>query len=364
MFMRWLLLSLLIVNSAFAQPLDPPYEINPVVNDLNDKRLTSYNDIHKVIALQTPVKSQGSRGTCSIFSATALLESIFKREKSLELDLSEEWLEFIAMEGKTSEGSNAYTNYFLYSRKGMVLEKTWPYIGENWTSMFSTLAQDRCGHLEDDEETSCLLGHRSHKLLYVSEQELLNTASENYDPEFVTIRKSAKEFKQVHLDGFVGMGYPYLYSASQIKKLLDQKIPVIVGLRFFYGAWNHRLASGMGLGRNMEFFEKGVVGYPEPESLDYEVSTEEDNRAGHSIVIVGYDDNKVIQTKVKMKDGTEKEFSYRGVFYFKNSWGTQGFGSRFELDSKAYPGFGVITQKYALQHGSWFKLPVKYRVID
>ena len=49
--------------------------------------LPSKSDTEKLIQMQTPVKSQGSRGTCSIFSATALLESLlnvkYKRQLSL-----------------------------------------------------------------------------------------------------------------------------------------------------------------------------------------------------------------------------------------------------------------------------------------
>src|SRR5690348_13820728 len=58
-------------------------------------RLPHKNDVEKFLALQTAVKSQAKRGTCSIFSATAILEALMVQQGHFknDLDLSEEWLE-------------------------------------------------------------------------------------------------------------------------------------------------------------------------------------------------------------------------------------------------------------------------------
>jgi hypothetical protein len=74
---------------------------------------------------------------------------------------------------------------------------------------------------------------------------------------------------------------------------------------------------------------------------------------------VGYDDEKVTKTKMLMDDGSTKEFSYKGVYYFKNSWGIKGSGRDFTLNGVSYPGYGMITQKYAHEHGRFFHYPTK-----
>lgn len=48
-----------------------------------------------------------------------------------------------------------------------------------------------------------------------------------------------------------------------------------------------------------------------------------------------------------MKDGTTKQLTRTGVFYFKNSWSKQTFGKNFKLGKKTVPGFGMIVQDYA-----------------
>ena len=49
---------------------------------------------------------------------------------------------------------------------------------------------------------------------------------------------------------------------------------------------------------------------------------------------------------------------HQGVYYFKNSWGTQNFGSRMKIGDTVYPGYGRIVQKYAHEFGQFYKLPV------
>lgn len=78
------------------------------------------------------------------------------------------------------------------------------------------------------------------------------------------------------------------YSAeTEVKSLLDQGTPVTVDLNFYYGTWNHRLADSLGIPRNLDHWDKGVVGYPYAGSVDY-INTKQEP-AGHSVLIVGYD---------------------------------------------------------------------------
>jgi hypothetical protein len=53
----------------------------------------NYVDLRKNM---TPVKSQGQRNTCSVFSATAIMEYLFKINSKRELDLSEAYNYWVA----------------------------------------------------------------------------------------------------------------------------------------------------------------------------------------------------------------------------------------------------------------------------
>jgi hypothetical protein len=347
---------------AYEGYFDAPYSdlAHPIVDDQFNKSSSIRNDVESMIEMQTSIKSQGSRGTCSIFSATALLEAVLNREGLGKIDLSEEWLEFLVMIGRTSDGSNSYKNFRYLKRYGTVLESTWEYIGEDWTKTYNSLKEPRCGHLEGDKQTTCYLGHRDHALLRASTEELTTEGSQLYDPEFAKIKKAAYTNKHEVLNKFFNDNRISVYSTSELKEYLDKKIPLTMGIQVHYASWAHRLADNYGITRDTEQFSNGIVTYPEIGSLDREISSQSDKRAGHSVVIVGYDNDRVVTGKMKMTDGTIKEFSYKGVYYFKNSWGTFPFGSKFEIDGINYPGYGMITQKYAHEFGSFYVLPVNY----
>ena len=59
-----------------------------------------------------------------------------------------------------------------------------------------------------------------------------------------------------------------------------------------------------------------------------------------------------------MADGTTKKFTYKGVYYFKNSWGTSSFGRDFDIDGVNFPGYGMMVQKYAEEQGQFFQMPL------
>jgi hypothetical protein len=59
-----------------------------------------------------------------------------------------------------------------------------------------------------------------------------------------------------------------------------------------------------------------------------------------------------------MKDGTTKKFTYKGVYYFKNSWGTSSFGRDFTIDGEKFPGYGMMVAKYAEEQGQFFQMPL------
>ena len=77
----------------YAEEFDSPLTelIEPPIDDtqLIEKNLPSRSNIMEIINQQTPVKSQGRRGTCTMFTSIGVLEHIFIREgyyKPSEID--------------------------------------------------------------------------------------------------------------------------------------------------------------------------------------------------------------------------------------------------------------------------------------
>lgn len=84
-----------------------------------------------LVNIQSSVKSQGSRGACTYFAATGLVESLIKKATGQELDLSEEYLAWAA---KTKaklrvleEDSSVAVNLLTIQDFGYMLERDLPY---------------------------------------------------------------------------------------------------------------------------------------------------------------------------------------------------------------------------------------------
>ena len=352
--------------------LDLPYRglVHPRVNDQGpasgelgpfDEPVAARSDTEVLAARISPARAQGSRGTCSIFSATALLEahlSLRRGWKTSQADFSEEWLEYLAMQNQTGDGSSSLTNFSNLLRFGTVAEASWPYLGETWKDTSTGLARQRCGSLEGARLTSCLLGHRDPRLLRATDEELLARSSPLFDSEFARIRSEARSLQQKELPRRGGQALPtfMVYDTQTVKRLLRQGEPLTLDVDFYYGAWNHSKAPSFGLKRNLAHWAEGLVGYPSKGSLDARVSKA--NPAGHSVLIVGYDDELVVTVPTQMEDGTVKDFTFKGVYYFKNSWGRDNFGLRTRIGGQNFPGYGMITQDYAQQFGSFYRLPL------
>ena len=338
--------ALLLSSLAFAETdhafRDPRYThlIHPLVSKTTDKGIAK-NDVAAVIANQSSVKAQGARGTCSIFSSTAYLESLINNN----LNLSEEWLEYTALRLKGMEGSDAPTNFDAIRNYGMPNEQSYPYIAEDWTKVFNPLQETRCGHILDlKQKKSCLIVHNDPALLSLR---LVN------DREFSRAKEEAFLFRDQYLH-FENTGY-YRTSTNEIKRHLQKGSPIVLEMNFYLGAWNHREADDYGIGRNIDHWNKGIVFTAEPGSVDLVESNK--HMSGHSVLVVGYDDTVILTKTIKMTDGSLKTFSHKGVYYFKNSWGTDGFGKDFQIDGVNYPGYGMIVQKHANEQGAFFTLP-------
>lgn len=348
----------LLSTATFAQEdgafLDPKYPtmIHPK-KDGNITKLMPANDVKAVISSQTSVKSQAARGTCSIFSATAYIEGLLVKKGLFDntLDLSEEWLEYTSVRNSSDDGSSGWTNFAAIRDYGMPTEQTFPYIGEDWREAFNPLKDIRCGKLTGPAKTSCLIVHRDPTMLELTDAEIMTKYS---DQEFINARNEANYFKAKTIK--FKNSYFLINDVSEVKKMLQNETPVVLEVDFYYGAWNHRKADEYGIGINLDHWSKGIVTFPEQGSVDEVESL--NHPAGHSILVVGYDDNKIVERTIKMKDGTTKKFTYKGVYYFKNSWGTNSFGSNFQVDGESFPGYGMMVAKYAEEKGQFFKMPL------
>lgn len=350
-------------------PLDRAYpNIEHPVDDtlslqslLGPELTASKSDLSKALELQTSVKAQEDRGTCSVFSALALLESYFIRNRLVstkkEIDFSEQWLEYLVAKDLGREGSDSPSNFELISEWGAVRESTLPYLGEDWTEeglKTGPLTRKRCGHLSQGKKlNSCLVGHFDPDALNWSEEELVSSSASELLP---AKRESARFLAR--LKQRVGEKWPartVVRTVSEIKSLLRAGIPLTLDIDFYFGAWNHREAEERGIPRDKELWKQGVIGYPEPGSVDRKKSRQGDT-SGHSVLCVGYDDSIEVEVTSLSEDGELEQKRYRGVYFIKNSWGTEGFGSKFSAQGVSAPGYGMITQKYAHEFGGFYRI--------
>src|SRR5262249_30002784 len=141
------------------------------------------------------------------------------------------------------------------------------------------------------QQKSCLLGHRDPRLLTARENELTDPRSPLFDREFLAIREEATQSKARFLAAGAA-GTFFVGTTDQIKAQLRSGVPLTLDIDFYYGAWNHRKAEELGIGRDLNGWAHGIVGYPEVGSLDRAKS--QADPAGHSVLIVGYDDSVTI----------------------------------------------------------------------
>lgn len=267
------------------------------------------------LEFQSPVKSQGSRGVCSIFASTALVENLYIKAGMpvADADFSEQWLQWatksLAGEFTWTDGSSADVNLATVAEFGTIKEADWPYESSPWTA-----ANDpECGATEN-KPTKCYTNGEA--------------------PETA---KMAEKFK---------LPNKRWINTNSIKAHITAKgTGVNVGMTFFYQSWNHRKST---LPVNSEYWRKGYVTYPNADDKTESMK----QRAGHAIHIIGWDDNLEVEMRDKegkpILDANGNPQKEKGFYLFKNSWGTAGFG----VDHPTGPGYGWLSYKYVNQYGS------------
>ncbi len=270
----------------------------------------------ELLTQQSPVRNQASRGVCSIFATNALMEHLYIKGGNLpNPDFSEQFLQWsVKVEGgdfTNTEGSNAASNLEAISQFGIVQEQDWPYQGTKWT----TANDPEC--TGESMPTKCYT---------------------NGDPPASAL--AAPRFK-------LPAGKWVNSKTNSIKAFMTgKKQAVVVGMTFFYQAWNHRL-SAIPVD-SATYWKEGVVFYPNAKDKTESLK----KRAGHAILLVGWDDDKEIQPLDEegkpAVDGSGNPVKEKGFFIFKNSWGTDRFGTQNPYG----PGYGYLSYKYVEQYGT------------
>ncbi len=270
-----------------------------------------------LVDAQSPVKSQGRRGVCSVFSTTALMEHLYILAGEQDPDFSEQYLQWSVKEEVGSfprtSGSNANYNLQAISEYGIPVESAWAYEIDQWDEDDDPECAKDNG---DDRPTRCYTNG-------APPQEAL-------DADKFTLPRGR-------------------YRNSRRNSIIDHMrvsgTAAVVGLDFFYQAWNHR---GTSLTRNTDNWDKGIVLMPNAE----DIQKSHEKRAGHSVLLVGWDLDLQIPRREAdgsiTTDADGEPVMDTGFFVFKNSWGTGGFG----VDNAHGAGYGFISMDYVERYGS------------
>ena len=119
---------------------DPLFDGAPANGSLPDENKADaiYPAQFDLAADQSPVKSQGRRGVCSIFATAALMENLYIKAGRRDADFSEQYMQWSVKEQvrdfRNTEGSNASSNLEAASDYGIVEESAWPYESSPWSA--------------------------------------------------------------------------------------------------------------------------------------------------------------------------------------------------------------------------------------
>jgi len=264
---------------------------------------------------QSPVKSQGSRGVCSIFATTAQVENLYITAGVPDADFSEQYLQWSVKNQvgafANTEGSDGGSNLEAVVSYGTVEESAWPYETFPWSAA---------------NDPACNGG-----------ENLPTKGYTNGEPP--ASATSAHKFKLPSKRWISS-------SPTSIKHhLMQKKTGVVVGMTFFYQSWNHRRST---LPVDAEYWRQGYVTYPNAKDKTESAM----HRAGHAILIIGWDDNLEVpmrdETGAVIKDADGNPKTEKGFWIFKNSWGTAGFG----ISHANGPGYGYLSMKYVQEYGN------------
>jgi hypothetical protein len=234
---------------------------------------TLKKDIPRVVDIKdsmTSVKDQDERGTCSFFAATAIVESAIKKKMNIDVNLSEEYLNYaVKSRGFEADDEGGFPTRNLFEaidkKAGFLLERDWPY-QPIWFG----------------NKTPCL------KIKATDSSAPKECFSHNSPPEKILAQK------------IPGDVFEILYLASEtptneiIETIAEYKDPLSIAVPVNFRGWP----------------DSGDVSYDD--SMRKECKDAPDTCGFHVVVLTGYDLDKK-------------------VFFFKNSWGKtwghEGYGT-------------------------------------
>ncbi|MFT5353978.1 MAG: subtilisin-like proprotein convertase family protein [Polyangiales bacterium] len=279
-----------------------------------------------LIATQSPIKTQGSRGVCSVFGTVALMEHVYISEGTLtDPDFSEQFLQWSSkVEGGSfpnTGGSNANSNIRAVHRYGTVFESDWAYEPSGW----GTEEDEAC--TGDDRPTRCYT---------------------NGEPP-----AAALEARRWNMPA----GRWVSNRVDSIKAhMFNTNTAVQAGGTFFYQAWGH---GGSRIPVYSGYRSQGYVLAPSAE----DVTSSNEHRAGHSYILVGWDDNLSVQSVDGegnlAVDADGEPVMQTGFFLFKNSW-----GDGWAQENPFGAGYGWIAYEYVTEHLSAYASGLPEVMVD
>jgi len=291
---------------------------DPASLPLDGKADAVYPAQFDLIATQTPVKSQGSRGTCSFFATCALMEhmALLSGEASGELDLSEQHAVWLVKQkdghGEDREGSDPATNLTSYAQWGVVQEEAWPYEPSAW---------------DEDDDPACV---------GALQQRPVRCHTNGSPPSRVQGAERWHVGAPFHINSTPQVVKHYLQTTGRA---------AVLSLPVHCQAWNYR--SGCPRPASTSLWHRGVVSYPNEADRQGEGA----GSSGHAVLLVGWDDNYEAPRRdaegETLVDDNGDPLLERGFFIIKNSWGTSSFGR----DNPYGPGYGLVSMQYVAEFG-------------
>ncbi len=288
-----------------------PNDALPSDGKADDAHPARYTEL---VALQSPVKNQGHRGLCSIFSSTALLEHLQIEAGRTPSDLSEQFLQWSAkheLERPYAGEASGITDVLdALQRFGAVEGAQWPYDYFRWNAT-------------DDPACVGAVGTQPVRCL---------TNGEPPPAALAAPRTRLPRWHQVPV-------------ASIQSHMTATRTAVVAAVEVFVQAWNDKLSP---LRRNGDNFDHGIVLYPNDADV---VATRSRGSDGHAFLIVGWDDDLALplldERGAPTVDASGAPVLERGFYIFKNSYGTLEFGFKNPYGA----GFGLVSKRYVETFG-------------
>jgi hypothetical protein len=302
-----------------------------------------------LLPLQTPVRDQGQRGICSIFSTVALMEHLYLRAGARDPDFSEQFLQWAvksAPGAAPGEASNAGVNLQVIADGGIPEEGAWPYQPRPWGAaddprcVGPELARPTVPCYTDGTPSAAA---RAAPRFRLPAGRFINTRS--IKAHLAGRRSSTPSAAARAAPRFRLPAGRFINTRSIKAHLAGRRTAVAVGIDFFYQAWGHADST---LPTDAQRFDQGVVGYPNAT----DIAASHQHKGGHAVLIVGWDDQAtapLLGANGRPLVGADgRPLVEKGFYVVKNSWGTSDFGTTGSHGA----GYGLLSQRYVEDFGS------------